>query len=120
MPKKKVVPVYVEAAWYLNGPSSAPWIKKQNKWTRFAGKSTCAAVTHLGDNSQSATVKIVWKVTLIAGIIMTTVSTYFSASSFLNLAGNSEMVTQNLGSEVEHPKIHICVSSTFNETILNG
>ena len=104
----------------LNDPKSTAWKKKQEKWADFAGKSTCAAMTHLGDESQPAKVKIVWKATLVTGIVMMVISTYFSVSSFLDMAGSSEMVLKSLGSAVEHPNYHICTSDTFNQTILKG
>ena len=96
------------------------WVEDDDNWTVFAGRSTCAAVNHLGDKSQPTAVKLVWKITLVAGIVMTAVSTYFSASSFMNMIGNSEMLLQNIGPFVEHPKYHICTSNTFNQTILDG
>lgn len=94
---------------------------EDNEWMEFAGRSSCAAVTHLGDKSQPVTVKIVWRITLIVGIILTTTSTYFSASSFMSFAGHSEMMLQTeLGNQIEHPTYHICTSNTFNLTILKG
>jgi hypothetical protein len=95
--------------------------KRCEKWRKFAGRSTCAAVAHLGEESHPLPVKIVWRITLIVGIFLTTVSTYFSASSFVNFAGNSEVVLQaNSDSWIEHPNYHICTSNTFNSTILKG
>jgi hypothetical protein len=92
-----------------------------NKWTDFAGRSTCAAVTHLGEKSQPLPVKIVWRITLIVGVILTAVSTYFSAKSFMSFSGNSEMILQtNSDNWIEHPNYHICTSNTFNLTILKG
>ncbi len=95
-------------------------MKEDDNWTDFARRSTCAAVAHLGEKPQPVPIKVVWQITLIAGIVMTTVSTYYSVSSFLRMVGNSEMVMQNLGPSVEHPKYHICTSNAFNQTILNG
>ena len=92
-----------------------------DKFKDFAGRSTCAAVTHLGEKSQPLPVKIVWRITLVVGVFLTAVSTYFSASSFVNFSGNSEMILQaNSDSWIEHPNYHICTSNTFNLTILKG
>ena len=92
-----------------------------NKWTDFAGRSTCAAVTHLREKSQPLPVKIVWRITLVVGVILTAVSTYFSAKSFMSFSGNSEMILQtNSDNWIEHPNYHICTSNTFNLTILKG
>nr|CAH0111534.1 unnamed protein product [Daphnia galeata] len=90
-----------------------------DKFKDFAGRSTCAAVTHLGEKSQPLPVKIVWRITLVVGVFLTAVSTYFSASSFVNFSGNSEMILQtNSDNWIEHPNYHICTSNTFNLTIL--
>ncbi|EFX89773.1 hypothetical protein DAPPUDRAFT_310184 [Daphnia pulex] len=93
--------------------------EENDKWMEFAGRSTCAAVVHLGEKSQPLPVKTVWRITLIIGVILTIASTYFSASSFLSFSGNSEMMLQtNSDSWIEHPNYHICTSNTFNLTIL--
>ncbi len=95
--------------------------EENDKWTRFAGRSTCAAVAHLGEKSQPLPVKVVWRITLIVGVILTIASTYFSVSSFLSFSGNSEMMLQtDSDSWIEHPNYHICTSNTFNLTILKG
>jgi hypothetical protein len=95
--------------------------EENDKWMEFAGRSTCAAVVHLGEKSQPLPVKTVWRITLIVGVILTIASTYFSASSFLNFSGNSEMMLQtDSDSWIEHPNYHICTSNTFNLTILKG
>jgi hypothetical protein len=56
----------------------------------FDGRLICAAVTHLGDKSNPVPVKI----TLVVGIILTTVSTYFTTLSFMNMVGNCEILLQ--------------------------
>lgn len=90
-------------------------------WTEFAGRSSCAAVTHLGDKSQPVPVKIVWRITLIVGVVLTATSTYFSASSFMNFSGHSEMMLQTeRDNRIDHPSYHICTSNTFNLTLLKG
>jgi hypothetical protein len=95
--------------------------EENDKWMEFAGRSTCAAVVHLGEKSQPLPVKIVWRITLIVGVILMIASTYFSASSFLSFSGNSEMMLQtDSDSWIEHPNYHICTSNTFNLTILKG
>ncbi|XP_057375004.1 uncharacterized protein LOC130695960 [Daphnia carinata] len=91
----------------------------KKRWTEFIRVSTCAAVARLGDKSAPTFVKVIWKFTFIIGIVLTTVSTYFSTLSFVDMAGNSEMLLQsNTANWFEHPKYHICTSSTFNLTIL--
>ena len=50
----------------------------------FDGRLICAAVTHLGDKSNPVPVKI----TLVVGIILITVSTYFSTLSIMNIGDN--------------------------------
>jgi Amiloride-sensitive sodium channel len=101
--------------------SSTSATKEASGWADFAGRSTCAAVTHLGNKSNPVPVKIIWRITLVVGIILTAVSTYFSTLSFMNMAGNSEMLLQtDTVNWFEHPKYHICTSSTFNLTILAG
>ncbi|XP_057366903.1 uncharacterized protein LOC130687737 [Daphnia carinata] len=88
-------------------------------WTKFAGRSTCAAVIHLADQSQPVPAKIVWRITLVVGIVLTATSTYFSASSFMSFTGHSEMMLQTeRDNRIEHPRYHICTSNTFNLTIL--
>lgn len=90
-------------------------------WTDFAGRSTCAAVTHLGERSQTVAIRITWKTTLIIGIALTAVSTYYSTMSFMDLSGSSEMLLQsNPLSKIEHPQYQICTSNTFNLTVLAG
>jgi hypothetical protein len=95
--------------------------EENDKWMEFTGRSTCAAVAHLGEKSQPLPVKIVWRITLIVGVILMIASTYFSASSFLSFSGNSEMMLKtDSDSWIEHPNYHICTSNTFNLTILKG
>lgn len=105
-------------------PTSAIEEINRKCWADYAGQSTCAAVTHLGDKSNPVPVKIIWRITLVFGIVLTAVSTYFSTLSFMNMAGNSEMILQansvNWFDGFEHPKYHICTSNTFNLTILSG
>lgn len=93
-----------------------------DNWTNFAGRSTCAAVTHLGERSQTVAVRITWKTTLIVGIALTAVTTYYSTMSFMDLSGSSEMLLQgNAALKIEHPQYHICSSNNpFNLTILAG
>ncbi|EFX89774.1 hypothetical protein DAPPUDRAFT_94686 [Daphnia pulex] len=126
MMKRRIVVAPRRIVWTLDCQPSQVFVmpkrkekKRCEKWRKFAGRSTCAAVAHLGEESHPLPVKIVWRITLIVGIFLTTVSTYFSASSFVNFAGNSEMVLQaNSDSWIEHPNYHICTSNTFNSTIL--
>jgi hypothetical protein len=54
----------------------------------FDGRFICAAVTLLGDKSNPVPVKI----TLVVGIILTTVSTYFSTLSIMNMVGDNEIL----------------------------
>lgn len=93
----------------------------EGNWTNFARQSTCAAVVHLGSRSQPIPVKIVWRITLVIGVLLTAVSTYYSTVAFMDLTGTSELILQsNPTLRNEHPKYHICTSSTFNLTILAG
>lgn len=95
--------------------------KEEENWTNFARQSTCAAVMHLGSRSQPIPVKIVWGIALIIGIFLTAVSTYHSTMDFMNLTGSSESIIQpNPPFQNEHPRYHICISNTFNLTILAG
>lgn len=90
-------------------------------WKDFAARSTCAALTHLGEKSQPVVVKIVWRVALIVGIALTAVSSYYSTMSFANLSGSSEMLLERSQTfKMEYPKFHICTSNIFNLTILEG
>ena len=79
-------------------PTSAIEEINRKCWADYAGRSTCAAVTHLGDKSNPVPVKIIWRITLVFGIVLTVVSTYFSTLSFMNMAGNSEMILKRIQS----------------------
>lgn len=109
-------------AWSRNNAGSPRKARKYaENWKEFARKSTCAAVSHLGESSQSLPVKITWRVTLIVGITLMAVSTFFSTRSFADISGTSEMLLKSTaGSWSEHPKYHICTTNTFNTTILSG
>jgi len=126
MLNRRVVGVQPRIVWTLDGSKTKELeamekVEEDDKWTNFAGRSTCAAVAHLGEKSQPLPVKVVWRITLIVGVILTTASTYFSASSFLSFSGNSEMMLETESeSWIEHPNYHICTSNTFNLTILKG
>lgn len=90
-------------------------------WKEFAGRSTCAAVSHLGDKSTTTLVTLTWRLTLVVSIALTAVSSYYSTMGFMNFSGSSEMIPQSYPSQkMEHPKIHICTSGSFNLTKLAG
>lgn len=90
-------------------------------WLEFVRRSTCAALTHLGERPQSTIVKIIWGSTLIIGLALTAVSTYYSTTAYINVSGSSEMSLQPSPTAwIEHPKYHICTSNNFNSTVLAG
>lgn len=70
---------------YTKSKASAMKKKDTKCWTEFIGVSTCAAVARLGDKSAPPFVKVVWKITLIIGIVLTAVFTYFSTISFMDI-----------------------------------
>lgn len=123
--------IAITPVWTVNQPGLVCRMNKsersrmnkpdKNKWSDFAGRSTCAAVAHLGEKNQSVPVQVTWKITLIVGIALTTASTYYSTRSFMNLSGSSEMSITSCGtSNIEHPKYHVCTSNIFNLTELKG
>ncbi|XP_045031451.1 uncharacterized protein LOC116933281 isoform X2 [Daphnia magna] len=125
--KKRAVGNPRRIVWTMDNPKSNKFAESEKEekeeesciWTEFAGRSSCAAVTHLGDKSQPVPVKIVWRITLIVGVVLTATSTYFSASSFMNFSGHSEMMLQTeRDNRIDHPSYHICTSNTFNLTLL--
>lgn len=115
----------ITPVWTLNRPGSLNAtmnVKSERiKWKDFASRSTCAAVAHLGETSQPVPVRVTWRITLVVGIALTAVSTFYSTRSFMNLSGSSEMsITSDGDSKMEHPKYHICTSNIFNLTSLEG
>lgn len=130
MPKKKIEVgpdnSNNSAVWTLAYPPSSLDNLNNNddrSWKGFARRSTCAAFTHLGERYQSLAVKLTWFITLAVGIALSAIANYYSALSFMNFSGNSEMIltpSSISGNGMEHPKYHICTSSTFNRTILAG
>lgn len=124
IPSSQKIKVPHNQVWTLNVPRSnkVRMIENQdNCWSIFVEQSTCAAVSHLGQKSQSALMKTVWRIAFIVGITLTAVSTYYSTKSFLKASGSSEMIPDFSDlTKIKHPKYHICSSNNFNLTILAG
>lgn len=105
-----------------NGNADSREIQTPVGWSEFFRLSTCAAVVHLGNfQRQPVFVRFIWIVTIIAGMLFFTASTYSSAMSFFKASASSEMLIEKVpGSRFEFPKFHICTTNTFNTSILEG